>query len=890
MTRTTRYADPTRCPDCSGPIVYGDLTCPSCGLPLRGDTAAQLFSTLTVADTLLETLRASARVPVGAGAAGPAAVPVTGPVTGPGTGPFAGAGTAPSGPGAPAGVVPGIRGAGIPAAGGPGAGSPGAPGGPALPQPPAPHGLTAASVPKILLTLGAACLLIAALVFLAVTWSVMGVGGRTATLVGFTLVTAGLAAVMARRDLRGAAESLSVVALGLLTLDLFGAEDAGWLGDLSTPSFLVVLGLLLAVVAGTAAVLVRRTPAGGLTGAQVVAGLGVAVAGVGVGDLDVVPLDVAQVLAVLLAGGATAVAHRARLTFTTALAGFATAVFWLVQLADAITSAAPASLRSLWVDLDAWRLLVSALLVGVLVRVTALPQAARVAAAAVAYGVLTFTVVLPALDESATAAALAALGALVAAGLVTWLLPRPWGLTGTLVQAVAGMSALATLASVAVLATTRLSDAASAAWAGSTGGHLVGTIPGELPAAWLAPLCLLALAGTALALATASPHADRVVSAVTDLPAAAAVLLLSGVATLASYDVPVAVVLAVLLLAAAGFLGWWLRRPDVSALAAATVFTAGAVGLGAYDEWLSAAALAATLLLAGTVHLRAGSTDVAAVAGALVTGALAGSAWTWGALAGASEPWTALAGLGLLGAVVLTLHLYPDAWWACEAPVAARAGVEVGAAMSALPLAMAGVLLAERATEPTWTAVYLTLAGVVVTALSLLREDRRALTWVGGLLLALASWVRLWDIGVREPEPYTLPSAVVLLVVGLVYLRRHHAAATMTALAPGLGLALVPSLLWVLADPVGLRALLLGLACLGLLVGGLLLRWTAPVVAGAVVGGLEVVRLAAPYIGDAVPRWVLIGAAGALLILLGVTWERRLRDARRVVGFVTGLR
>ncbi len=884
MTRSTHYADPTRCPDCSGPIAYGDLTCPACGLPLRGDTAARLFQTLTVADSLLDTLRAGARVPAGA---------LTGPrVAGTAGGPAAGAGSPETGVGGPGlGGLGGLTGLGAGTAGAGGHGDRAGSGGTGVaPLPPARPGLTAASVPKILLTLGAGCLLVAALVFLAVTWSVMGVGGRTATLVGFTAITAGLAAWLARRDLRGAAESLSVVSLGLLTLDTYGARDAGWLGEVSTPTFLVALGLVLVLVAGTAAVLVRRTPAGGLTGAQVVAGLGVGVAGVGLVGHDAITPALAQILAVLLAGTVTAVAHRVRLTFTTALAALFAVMFWIVQLADATVTAAPASLHSLWVDLDAWRLLVSTALVGVLARMVTLPRAARVTAAAVAYAVLTLAATLPTLDESATEVALAALGALVAAGVVTWLLPRPWGLSGALVQVVAGLSALATLAAVAVLATTRLVDAAGAAWAGTTGGHLVGEVPDELPAAWLAPLCLLVLAGTGLALAKASPAAGRVVSAVSDLPAGTAVLLLAGVAALASYDVPVWSVLVVLLLVAGGFLGWWLRRAAVSSLLAATVFTAGAVGLGAYDEWLSALALAAALLLAGAVHLRTANTDVAGVAGAVVAGSLAGSTWTWGTLAGVSGPWIAVAGLGLLGAVVLTLHLYPEEWWGCEAPRTARAGVEVGAAVSALPLGMAGVLLAARATEPSWTAVYLTVAGVVVTALSLLRDDRRALAWLGGLLLALASWVRLWDIGVREPEAYTLPSAVVLVAVGLVYLRRHYAAATMTALAPGLGLGLVPSLLWVLADPVGLRALLLGAACLGLVVGGLRLRWTAPLVAGAVVGCLEVVRLAAPYIGDAVPRWVLIGAAGALLIALGVTWESRLRDARRVVGFVRGLR
>jgi hypothetical protein len=62
------------------------------------------------------------------------------------------------------------------------------------------------------------------------------------------------------------------------------------------------------------------------------------------------------------------------------------------------------------------------------------------------------------------------------------------------------------------------------------------------------------------------------------------------------------------------------------------------------------------------------------------------------------------------------------------------------------------------------------------------------------------------------------------------------------------------------------------------------------VVFGAVAGGLLALRLAAPYVGDAVPRWVLIGAAGALLIATGVTWERRLQEARQLRAYVHGLR
>ena len=272
---------------------------------------------------------------------------------------------------------------------------------------------------------------------------------------------------------------------------------------------------------------------------------------------------------------------------------------------------------------------------------------------------LTLTAVLPALDESATSALLATLAALVAAGLVGWFLPRPWGLTAALTQAVAGLATLAALVLIGGLALTRLVEAASAHWTGATGGRL-GSVSPDLPAPWLAPLCVLALLGTGLVLAKASSVADRAVSAVTDLRVAVALLVAAAVATLASYPVPVWTVVVLLLAAAVGFLGWWWLRQSAVQLALSAIFLAGAVALGWYDEWLTVISLAGLLLMAGAVHLRARQTDTSAVAGALAAVAVAGSVWTWGALVEASAPWVALAGLVLLAAKVLTLHLYPD--------------------------------------------------------------------------------------------------------------------------------------------------------------------------------------------------------------------------------------
>jgi hypothetical protein len=112
----------------------------------------------------------------------------------------------------------------------------------------------------------------------------------------------------------------------------------------------------------------------------------------------------------------------------------------------------------------------------------------------------------------------------------------------------------------------------------------------------------------------------------------------------------------------------------------------------------------------------------------------------------------------------------------------------------------------------------------------------------------------------------------------------------MACLAPGLSLALLPSLLWVLDEPTGPRPLLLGACCLVLVLAGARSGWTAPLVLGTAVGTTLLVRLSAPYIGDAVPRWVLIGAAGVLLLTAGTTWERRVGEARTVLGYVRALR
>ena len=256
----------------------------------------------------------------------------------------------------------------------------------------------------------------------------------------------------------------------------------------------------------------------------------------------------------------------------------------------------------------------------------------------------------------------------------------------------------------------------------------------------------------------------------------------------------------------------------------------------------------------------------------MLPAALAGFLWTGGHLLDVPYDRCSLVTLMVLGLLALAVP---------------RFEVELVAALAVLVGALSGIPFAADLSVS--LAVHLTLAGALVTASSLLHRDHRPLAWPGGLLLASATWVRLYDVGVQAPEAYTLPTALVLLLVGLHWLRRDPEVGTVPALLAGLSLATVPTLLWALVDPLSLRAVVIGLVFLVLLVGGSALRWTAPVLVGWLGGAALVLRELAPY-AQQTPQWVIIGAAGIVLVTSGITWEARVRDLRQAAGYLGRLR
>lgn len=819
-----RYADPTLCPDCRSALPAGAPVCPACDLLVRHPVAVDLFGTLRRADELVGVLRRASDafhdVPAPVPAAARARSGLGGPVV------------PPSAP-----VPPSVA--------------------YAAPAPvPVPRtGVTSASVPKILLGLGACCLLVAAVVFLAVSWSALGVGGRTAVLGALTLAAGSGALLLHRAGLRIAGESLVVVALGLLALDVVGAGAAGWLGEASDGVTTLATGVAVTIAAVLLA-LVRVGAQPRLVAPQVIAGIALVVAWSGAAALTAHPLVLAHVVTVT-ALGLVLLGRAAGLVPLQWSAATAGALAALAAAGAATTDALLSpDLRQLWVEGSGWSLLVTAAVLlapGAVLRHRTLALTGASGAAMVVTLVLT----LPCIDTDTTTLNLVAL--LVTAAWVgaLALLPRAVRVVA-IAPAALGALVLTGLSLVTLGVALARWGTDNRAFAHSLSTRISGpdplTEPLLLVPSLLVPLALVAL----LAGGRRGPW----------LQAAGITAGLGVAATLASYDVPLAVPVTVVVLTAIGAAAT--RTAALSAVA--LVLVAGAT-LAA----LPSAALTALVAAAGTVLALGlalvGRTAVARAGGRVLAAPLLGT--TVVALVdvlGGGTPWFAVPVLVAVGLLAIALPAEE---------------VEAPAVLTAL-LALAPAL--STTTDPGGlAALWLTVAGVLTCATALVHASRRPAAWAGSALLLLASWVRLADLEVHAPEAYTLPLAAALLAIGGWRMHRSAEAGTAETLLPGLLLATLPSLLWVLGDPVSLRALLLGAGCLVLTIAGAVARWSAPLLAGASVGAVVVLRELGPHAGE-VPQWVWIGLAGLLLTAVGITWERRLVEVRRAVGLLGRLR
>ncbi|MFI5656133.1 SCO7613 C-terminal domain-containing membrane protein [Streptomyces anulatus] len=812
-----------------------------------------------------------------------------------------------------------------------GAPPPGRPGVPAQPwgyvpkQPSAPR-----SAQNVLLTLGGLLLTVAAVAFTLVSWGSMGIGGRSAVLAAVTLGALIAPAVLLRRGLAATAEALAALALVLTLLDVY-AVHAVAAPDTDGLGFTAVASAVLAVLwtAYGLALGKLRLP---LPAAVVLAqwlllfwawAAGAPALVVGWALLATAVLDGVIALwgkgpgvRVTACVGGSAMGFSA-LMVGLALSATASGPLGAVAPGALLLAAAAAALAGAWRAPKGF-----ARTGGVVAGLAAVAAVGGVPAAALSDGwrVLAYLlcglalagVVRAGLPRDAARGVLAASGVVVAGALV-WALPS--------------------LAAVLLGPVTLLSDV----WAGSPEGFrsaLGSTLPWSEPAA--APVVLALVAGLLGSAYRWWPSVVRIAA-----PLAAPRTADTGTPGAGVPEAPGAVGAAA---PWPGWSGWSgtgtgagagaRRRPSAATLR--EVVGAGAVALG-WGAFLLAGALldvpyavavaGETALVGGLLALAvrgAGSGRgasavpvtalVGAVSGAVSVGLLslaseAAAYAVFGALAvlfagaavrvGAEVPRAVFAVASVVWSTVLTgfagrsLDLDPHEAAPLVLLVPALT-VLLGARLRrhpvALPVELTGALGALVAvglavSDAPFLALVLALCGVLAAGTAVRPERRPVAGCLAAALFVLATWVRLAASEVSFPEAYTLPVTVPALVVGVARRRRDPEASSWTAYGPGLAATLLPSLAVAWTDTDWLRPLLLGVAALVITLLGARYRLQALLVLGGVVLGLDGLHELAPYVAQvagALPRWLPPALAGLLLLVVGATYEQRLRDARRL--------
>ncbi len=737
------------------------------------------------------------------------------------------------------------------------------------------------SVQNLLLGLGALLLAVAAVAFTVVAWGRVGIGGKTGILAALTVAALAAPAPLVRRGLRASAEAMWPVALVLAVLDGYAAWrlDLAGLHAVDGRIYAAALTALLAAgCAGYPALVPLRGPrpaalllaqfplplAAAAADAQTVHGVMLAL--LGTATLDAV---IAAVPRRRPAGPGRLIS---RVAVVLGVAG------WLIAVLEEGIDGLWYALIEAEAPARAAALLGLAAAIAIGFAATYPPGRARTVPAAAGWLTASTGAIALLLAPLGSWAAIAPAAVGAAAMAAALALPAGWrrgpAAAGRIVLAAA---AVLPAAGAMIVAVEPLSWA-GAAWTG--GGGQARSLVSAQPVSWLPPAATVPAAalvtlGLVLgAVGWARGRPGRRLAVPVAVAGAAVTALLAPVAL----DLPYPAALAVLATAGAALAaaGVAVRDRALGLLLALT-----GAGFGTVTLAWSLATRPATLTVLALIT--AAGTAIAAVAGRAGAGprvgmrvaatavAVAGAAGEAAAIclaAGVPAHWTAFGPLGVAVAALAVAAL----------PAGRRVAESLTLEVAAAPVAGAGLALAAA------TGVTASLAfGVLGAALgaAALRPDRRWLAAAAATSTLLAGWIALGTVGVRVVEAYTLAPAAAALAFGLLRRRAGRAESSWLAYGPGLAAALAPSLLVAWLEPDWHRPLLLGLAALGVLLTGAWRRLQAPVA----LGGGTVTLLALHELGPevlqlatALPRWVPLAIAGALLVGLGAGYERRLRD------------
>lgn len=256
--------------------------------------------------------------------------------------------------------------------------------------------------------------------------------------------------------------------------------------------------------------------------------------------------------------------------------------------------------------------------------------------------------------------------------------------------------------------------------------------------------------------------------------------------------------------------------------------------------------------------------------------------------------------LAVLASLVATLE--PTGTWTVTTVAAVTVASLLAAAVAARrrghleePALLAGattglvlaVVLATGLSTVVPLASALGATGIAALAYALLPE-RGEVAVAGVLGCSAATWTLSADAGITVVEAYSLPLAALAGIVGAVHLlRRADAPSWMTA-GPALSAGLLPSALATIGDPDLTRPLVVLAVASVVLAIGTRVRWQSPLVVGTLATVVVAVSQLAPY-AQTMPRYLSLGTAGVLLLVLGARYEERRREAERAVAWVRAL-
>jgi hypothetical protein len=749
-------------------------------------------------------------------------------------------------------------------------------------------GFSGKSVGVILLIVGTLCVLAAGAVFVAVEWLLLPLAIRTLILVAITAGFGFLAHLALGRRLQSTAEAMAAIASGMFILDIAAARrvDLFGLGELAIGTYEIVAGALLVVAAGAGAFAVRSRQRW-LWSLDAAVALGIARAAVGALRLSGEPYAVSIVTVTIVASLLYVGCRRLRFPVARWSAAAIGAMGWLAAVAVGTGRAADPIGDDLSRIGVAWPALVMALLAGLWSIRLSRPVWRRVAAGLTLLPVL-LVLEIVGWSHGWVVGALVMLVAYVVAALASGRVPGDWSPAAGVSALVLGLSAVVGLLPTLATLANRLELATIGIWPTSN------LLPLDLPrgdvAPWLLPVTVLAILAV-LPQVTVGSHRHALDPRTT---AGAVVAALAVLPIL--YGAGFWVSIVVLVVVAAALLGGArLWRNDVLLLLGLILLLTMRIS-AYYDNLADCLAWTVIALAALVWALSERRPKVAAwfLTAAGLSALFAAVQWLSFAQVPGQYQGLVIVVIGSLGMLAsqslhdraLSERALPDGAL-CDSRLHDRAVRRLVCEGLSATWVLAGLAMADS--SPSHRALELTVAGVAAGIIGYLSEDRRRAGWVSGVLLTLASWIRLMDSNIQTVEWYTLPAAAALLVYGTRRLSQDSGEGSWRCLGPGLALALTPSLLLALDEPISSRGLLVGLASVALVALGVRVRLAAPFALGVVATALLALRYVWPVTAF-IPRWTLLFLIGGAFLGAGMTWESRVNDVRTASRYVRGLR